>query len=44
VQKNASQRAEVNPKFSDELIDALIGGENFFSQNKSCRVSKDPSF
>jgi hypothetical protein len=25
-----SPRAEVNPKFSDQLIKALIGGENFF--------------
>jgi hypothetical protein len=42
--KNAAPCAEVNPKFSDQLIEALIGGENFFSQNKSCQVSKDPSF
>jgi hypothetical protein len=44
MQKNASTRAELHLKFSDQLIDALIGGEKFFSQNGSCRVSKCPSF
>jgi hypothetical protein len=44
MQKNASPRAELHLKFSDQLIDALIGGEIFFSQNGSCRVSKCPSF
>jgi hypothetical protein len=44
MQKNASPRAELHLKFSDQLIDALIGGDNFFSQNGSCRVSKCPSF
>jgi hypothetical protein len=28
--KNASPRAELHLKFSDQLIDAFIGGENFF--------------
>jgi hypothetical protein len=42
--KNASPRAELHLKFSDQLIDALIGGEIFFSQNGSCRLSKCPSF
>jgi hypothetical protein len=42
--KNASPRAEVHPKFSDQLIQGYIGGEIFFSQNGSWRVSKDPSF
>jgi hypothetical protein len=28
--KNASPRAEVNPKFSDQLIGALIGVKFFF--------------
>jgi hypothetical protein len=32
VEKNASPRAEVDPKFSDQLIEALIGGEIFFSK------------
>jgi hypothetical protein len=30
--KNASPCAEVNSKFSDQLIEALIGGEIFFSK------------
>jgi hypothetical protein len=30
MQKNASPRAELHLKFSDQLIEALIGGENFF--------------
>jgi hypothetical protein len=42
--KNASPCAEVSSKFSDQLIEALIGGDIFFSQNKSCRVTKEPSF
>jgi hypothetical protein len=42
--KNASLRAELHLKFSDQLIEALIGGENFFPQKGSCRVSKCPSF
>jgi hypothetical protein len=37
--KNASPRAELHLKFSDQPIEVLIGGENFFSyQNGSCRV------
>jgi hypothetical protein len=42
--ENVSSRAEVHSKICDQLIDTLIGGEIFFSHNKSCRVSKDPSF
>jgi hypothetical protein len=42
--KNASPCAELPLKFSDQLIEALIGGANFFSQNGPCRVSKCPSF
>jgi hypothetical protein len=30
MQKNVSSRAEVHPKFSDQLIEALIGGEILF--------------
>jgi hypothetical protein len=30
MQKNASPRAVLHLKFSDQLVDALIGGENFF--------------
>jgi hypothetical protein len=41
---NVSSRAEVYSKICDQLIDTLIGGEFFFSQNKSSRVSKDPPF
>jgi hypothetical protein len=32
MQKNVSLRAEVHQKFSDQLIEALIGGEIFFPQ------------
>jgi hypothetical protein len=32
--KNASPRAEVHLQFSVQLIEALIGGENFFSSKK----------
>jgi hypothetical protein len=30
MQKNVSSRAEVHPKFSHQLIEALVGGEIFF--------------
>jgi hypothetical protein len=44
MEKNVSPRAELHLKFSDQLSEVLIGGENFFSQIGSCRVSKCPSF
>jgi hypothetical protein len=30
LQKNAFLRAEVHPKLSDQMIEALLGDENFF--------------
>jgi hypothetical protein len=39
-----AQKNELHLKFSDQLIEALIGGEIFFSPNGSCQVSKCPSF
>jgi hypothetical protein len=42
--ENVSSRAEVHSKICDQLIETVILGEIFFSQNKSCRVTKDPPF
>jgi hypothetical protein len=42
--KKAFLRPELHLKFSDQLTEALIGGEICFSQKGSCKVSKCPSF
>jgi hypothetical protein len=42
--ENVSSRAEVHSKMCDHLIETFIGCDIFFSQNKSCRVAKDPPF
>jgi hypothetical protein len=43
--ENVSSRAEVHPKICDQLIEAYIGGWNFFiHKNGYCRYNKNPSF